>query len=326
MLGLLQSRSLASAELVPVGALAREGPDLCEMVLRAMESDTDLERLGAMGEDPIGARAARLAGAEGPAAAVEAIESLRAGLLATLIAARPGDPHLLLNASDRLSHVCAQLAGAAVASSSAGEAQASDIDPLAQLASARALRTGQASSEPPEPPLDLRRSESSVPARPLWMAALERQLAEGGRSGRRFVLALVDVDGADRLRLAGPAAASESQLAAVGRAIREQVRRADLLAHEEDGRSWVVAGDAGRGASIALANRLAGAVERLGVAAGAASRGTPLTVSVGVAVYPDDGRDAVTLAERAEEQMFAARAAGVPVADDGPEAPVTRGV
>jgi GGDEF domain-containing protein len=42
-------------------------------------------------------------------------------------------------------------------------------------------------------------------------------------------------------------------------------------------------------------------------------------VSIGIAFYPDDGRDAVALTEHAEEQMFAARASGVPVSDGAPE-------
>jgi GGDEF domain-containing protein len=62
---------------------------------------------------------------------------------------------------------------------------------------------------------------------------------------------------------------------------------------------------------MALASRLAEGVREAG------TRRVPLSASVGVTMYPRDGRDATALTERAEEQMFAARAAGVPVA--GPE-------
>src|SRR5207248_2427909 len=80
---------------------------------------------------------------------------------------------------------------------------------------------------------------------PLWIEALERQLADGGRSGRSFALLLVDLDSAERLRLAGPEEAADA-FARAGRAVREEVRRPDVVAHEGDGRVWVIAGDTGR--------------------------------------------------------------------------------
>ena len=75
----------------------------------------------------------------------------------------------------------------------------------------------------------------------------------------------------------------------------------------------MIAGDTGRSGAKALALRIADAVE------GAASlQGAALTVSVGIAVYPDDGRDAAALTGQAEEGMYAARAVGTRVGG-GPE-------
>ena len=144
------------------------------------------------------------------------------------------------------------------------------------------------------------------------MAALERQLAEGGRWGRQFALLLVEVDGAERLRLAGQAGKrTRTRWPGSGERSASALRRVDLLAHEEDARLWVIAPGCGprgrrwrwpRGWPRAIA-RTAGSRRR---AADARRSACPC--------IPEDGRDAGALTEHAEEQMFAARAAGVAVA------------
>ena len=81
---------------------------------------------------------------------------------------------------------------------------------------------------------------------------------------------------------------------------------------DEDGRAWVLAAGAGRGAAEALAARMAAAVGAL-----PPPHGAPLTVSAGIALQPEDTREIGSLLARAEESMLAARAAGVPVLAGG---------
>jgi GGDEF domain-containing protein len=71
---------------------------------------------------------------------------------------------------------------------------------------------------------------------------------------------------------------------------------------------WVVAAELGSSGGRALAERLADAVAAAGTV-----RGVPLAVSIGIAAAPADGTDADALAAHADEALFAARAAGVPV-------------
>ena len=72
------------------------------------------------------------------------------------------------------------------------------------------------------------------------------------------------------------------------------------------GRLWVVA----PGLGVGMAGRLTAAVAEL-----APLRGAPLVAAAGVAVHPADGRQhGSALAARAEERLYEARAAGVPVA------------
>jgi GGDEF domain-containing protein len=136
-----------------------------------------------------------------------------------------------------------------------------------------------------------------------WRAAAGRLLADG----RGFALLALEIDDVARLLAADPEAAA-SALARAQDAVRDELRPGDVLGREGDGRMWVVAAELGSSGGRALAERLADAVAAAGTA-----RGAPLAVSIGIAAAPADGTDADALAAHADEALFAARAAGVPV-------------
>jgi len=95
----------------------------------------------------------------------------------------------------------------------------------------------------------------------------------------------------------------------VEEAVRVELRPGDVLGREDDARLWVVAAELGPQGARALAERLSDAV-----AAVAPLRGAPVTVSIGLAASPADGADRVALTARADESLYAARAAGLPIA------------
>ena len=105
--------------------------------------------------------------------------------------------------------------------------------------------------------------------------------------------------------MAADADAADGALARVEQAVRGELRPGDVLGREDDGRLWIVAAELGAPGARALAERLADAV-----AAVAPLRGAPLTVSIGLAASPADGTDRDALAARADESLYAARAAG----------------
>jgi Diguanylate cyclase, GGDEF domain len=133
-----------------------------------------------------------------------------------------------------------------------------------------------------------------------WEDALRRALDRGA-------VALVAVEVADAARLA--ALGEERALADAERALREAAGPGAVVAREDDGRLWVVAPGLGLDESRALAERLTAAVAQV-----APVRGAPLAAAAGVAIHPADGLDADALTARAEERLYEARAAGVPVA------------
>jgi GGDEF domain-containing protein len=141
-------------------------------------------------------------------------------------------------------------------------------------------------------------------ARGDWRSSIERHLA----AGEPFALLAIEPDDAPRL-LAADGDGATAALAAVEEAIRGELRPGDVLGREEDGRLWLVAAELSAQGARALAERLADAVATV-----APLRGAPLTVSMGIATSPADAGDAEALAARADETLYAARAAGVPIA------------
>jgi GGDEF domain-containing protein len=137
-------------------------------------------------------------------------------------------------------------------------------------------------------------------ARGDWRGAVERHVA----AGLPFALLAIEADDMSRL-LAADADGASAALAGVEEAVRGELRPGDVLGRAADGRLWIVAAGDGRD----LAERVAAAV-----ASGPAVHGAALTISIGVAASPADGAEADALAARADEALFAARAAGVPLA------------
>jgi GGDEF domain-containing protein len=169
--------------------------------------------------------------------------------------------------------------------------------------------------EPPEPSADAgieihdTRGDDE-PARPAaWIGSISRRLERHREDRLPFAVLLVEVLDIDRLaHLESP-----PELARltdhVERAIGAELRPADLLTRESLGRYWLVTPETDTPGARHLAERLARTV-RLS----AQHRGVPLELAIGIAVCPDDGRQASDLAAHADLGVYAARAAGRPVA------------
>jgi len=157
----------------------------------------------------------------------------------------------------------------------------------------------------PAPPRTRGEQASAEPPLPLWRAAIKEEIERARAQRAQLSLLAVELEDAERIRAVEAPADATAVLARFTRALRQALRREDLLACESEGRAWVLVRDGGRVAARALARRIAEAVASAGD-----WRGAPLRAAVGVAVLGEDGDDAETLIERAEEAMLAALAAG----------------
>jgi GGDEF domain-containing protein len=288
LLALIEQAPLQSAPLLLGAGVVEEGPQLCDAVLRALADDVELARLepdGSLGG--LAARTGALAGAGGdPAATVQAVDALEGVLWAALREElRAPDPDLISDLAQRLAVVSSLLR-------------------VAALERGETRTAGPAQHVPDAPTAAPRRSRS---ADALWVGALEDELLRAG--GLPLSLRLAEMEDAERVSATESAAAATAAFDHFARAVRSVVRPQDILVCESDSRAWIIARDTGRSDAQALGSRVAEAV-----GAGPAWRGAPLTASVGVAVFGEDGRTSGQLIEAAEEARFAASASGTGVA------------
>jgi hypothetical protein len=132
-IALIRARPLDSMGDIPLAELALEGPSLCAQVVRAVQSDVELDRLTGQGaptgreETAPARRLAAMAGARDAAAAVEAVEALRGVLWEVLLDELRwpifdrSSARQVADISDRLAFVCASALAATIAAAVAAE-------------------------------------------------------------------------------------------------------------------------------------------------------------------------------------------------------------
>jgi GGDEF domain-containing protein len=144
---------------------------------------------------------------------------------------------------------------------------------------------------------------------PAWAQAIEASLERHAADGLPFAVLLVEVPSLERLAQAESSEELARMLEAVERAVGPELRPSDTLVRESPGRWWLTASRTNAPGARTLAERLARTLRTV-----ASHRGVPLELAVGIAVCPVDGGDVVALATHADVGLYAARAAGRPVA------------
>jgi GGDEF domain-containing protein len=318
LLALVEDAPLESTAAILAGDIARDGPRICESVVRAIYDEADLQRIeaGAVLE-PLVSRAGELAGVRSAESAAHAVDALRSVIWSALHTelART-DPDLLADAGERLS-VVTELVRAAVLrrreASDGGGAHRARVAPLrvAPTDVSPAPGGGFENGETPAPKI----SDA------LWIGALRDEIVRAARARVPLSLLLVELEEAERLLAAEPPAEASATFGRFAQAVRTALRHRDVLACETESRAWIIARDTGRAGAQALGSRIVTAVPTE-----QSWRGAPLTVSVGLAVLGEDGHNAAALIEAAEQMRFAAEASGIGIVteqsgDGGSEPP-----
>jgi GGDEF domain-containing protein len=325
LLALVEDAPLEEAAAILAGEVARDGPRICEAVVRALYDEADLRRIEAEGVlEPLASRAGVLAGSHSAEAAAHAVRALEQVMWAALRAElAQTDPELLADAAERLSLVAGLVLAAVLRRRDQTEAPQREAGPVAPLHVARP-RPG--AGEQPERRAPAERGvtpgiaetggtagrvgdggvEQEESRDALWVGALRDEITRAGRASLPLSLLLVELDDAERLVAVEPRGEASATFGRFAQAVRTTVRRRDVLACETDSRAWVIARDTGRAGAQALGSRIASSVP-----AEESWRGAPLTVSVGLAVLGEDGYNAASLIDAAEQMRFAAEASGI---------------
>ncbi len=317
LLALLEQAPLQQSPSILAADLVRDGPRVCDAVIRALADDGDLRRIEPGGAlEPLLARTGELAGGGGVQAGVRAVDALQAVIWSALREelGRP-DPDQILELAERLALVIESIRGAVLRyAESAATAPGSAEDQVAPRGFV-AARAGAAAHRRDD--TEAGGSWSGIQAGPvhetLWIGALEDEIVRSERLGASLALLLVELEDADRIRAVESPSEVGGAFGRFAQAVRGAVRRQDILACETNTRAWIIARETGRAGATALASRVAA-----GVRAAAPWRGAPLTVNVGSAVLGEDGRDCASLIDVAEQAKFAAQATGAGAYDSEP--------
>ncbi len=317
LVALLEQLPLARASSVLAAELARDGPRICDAVIRALADDNELRRLGPQGAlESLASRAGDVSGSADAATASGAIDALYAVIWSALRSELidPG-PEQVSELAERLAFVIETVRGAALRLHGGVEQQSeAEADDSASAADMAAVEADFPRAEPPplvaaEPP----RSAGEPPrgarsAEALWIGAFEEEIARATRAGTPLALLLAELEDSEHMAAIEPPRVAAATIGRFAQAIRDTVRRSDILASETESRVWIIARDTGRQGAQALGSRVARALR-----SAESWRGAPLTVAVGIAILGEDGREADRLMAACEESRFAAAASGVPV-------------
>ncbi len=323
LLALIEQAPLTRAGAILAQDIARDGPRLCDAVLRAIADETDLHRLEPDGAlTALAARAGSMAGAGTPVEVSSAVDALHGVVWAALRDELRGpEPEIVYGLAERLSLVVERVRSAALGDPCSGGPGV--LRPLAAVPEQDAERGG--SPRPaqdaerggsPRPAQDAERGGSPRPAQDaertgpsgaLWMDALQDEIDRAVATGAPLSLLLAEVVGE-------PAGERESDIVDAqdvidpddlygrfGRALRAAVRRQEILACESDSRAWIIAPGTSRSGADALGSRIGDALTHAETWGGA-----PLTAAVGVAVLREDGRTSAELMRAAQEARSAA--------------------
>ncbi len=332
---LITERPAESIGEVALEDLARESPVLLSALLRALRSDEELAQLvegGRSGSSPA-TRIPVLAGAAGPVAVVAAVEALRGVVWDGLVdefgylASEPTRARRLTDLADRLAAVCAAMLPAALegleapaepvvqapapapsaapahGDTPAGAGASPRARPRVVIVDERAAPETQSPEESPsgrladpvmaEPELASEiqiRDERGDEGPAAWTRSIGHQLERFEQDRASFAVLLVEIRGA-------PASSWDP----VEELISAELR-AGTMTRERAGRYWLLSPGTDRLGAAALAARLTRSLEEL-----VRARGMELSVAVGTAVCPEDGRRASALAAHADVGLYAAR-------------------
>jgi GGDEF domain-containing protein len=307
LVALLEQGELEDAPAILAADVVRDGPRLCDAMVRALAHDDDLRRLQPGGAlERLASHVGELAGASQVAASVRAVDALTAVIWSALREelVRPDADHVAALA-ERLALVSELVRAAVLRRFGAEPPRAvSAAREIAEPAPHMSALGGEAEESAPPRPSASRLSgagRSRVSADSLWRGALADEVARARRSGAKLALLLAETSDADPVSVVEPVHVASETFGRFAQAVRSALRREDILACETEHRAWIIARTTGRTGARTLGSRITTAVEE-----SKPWRGAPQTVGIGIAILGEDAHDAAGLIEAAEDWTFAA--------------------
>ena len=139
---------------------------------------------------------------------------------------------------------------------------------------------------------------------------LANEIQRSARYGRPFTVAMVDVDHFKRFNDTYGHQAGDRVLRAVARSLQRSIRRSDIVARYGGEEFVLILRESDPAQALERVEQIRREIEANSFSIGRQSLPARLTVSAGIATWPDDGPDAEGLMARADERLFAAKNGG----------------
>jgi diguanylate cyclase (GGDEF)-like protein len=138
--------------------------------------------------------------------------------------------------------------------------------------------------------------------------ALQKEIARAKRKHHTLGVLMLDVDHFKTFNDQFGHAAGDIVLKSVAAALQTSVRTEDIVCRYGGEEFIIVLPEIDPGFALQLAERIREAVSRLGYRDGAIGRG--VTLSIGIAFYPDDGTEANDIIAKADQALYRAKNEG----------------
>ncbi len=149
---------------------------------------------------------------------------------------------------------------------------------------------------------------TALPNRESWLSALDQQLANAKRNSSRFSILQLDLDRFKLINASLGYSVGDQVLIEAAERIKITLRKYDVVARLGGNRFSVLLNE------IADPQTIGGICEKLltvfGRPFGLGGINAHVSISIGVAIYPDDGQDSKTLMMAAESALYSAKADG----------------
>lgn len=163
-------------------------------------------------------------------------------------------------------------------------------------------------------------SLTGLPNRPSFMERVGREIGRAERTGQKMAVLFMDLDGFKAVNDTLGHGAGDTILQTAADRFRLELRPADMVSRASPDGLEIEFARLGGDEFTALILDIAGAEDALVVARRIGQvmrhpfqledRAVSLSTSIGIALYPDDGRDAVSLLKHADMAMYRAKRAG----------------
>lgn len=146
-----------------------------------------------------------------------------------------------------------------------------------------------------------------VHSRRYLMDALASEMTRAGRYGRGLSLVLLDIDNFGQFNATYGQSIGDRLLRTVATTLAETISPPELVARIKDDDFAVLLPETNRAAAVTTTTRLLASLAQVSVFSGVDEEAQPVTVSVAITAFPEDGNTPQTLLERAIADLEAAK-------------------